>query len=283
MMRCAVIGDPASHSLSPAIHTSGYAAVGLDWRYESIDVTTPELSAFIARCQADPNWAGLSVTAPHKDAIVEFGAPDEPTRLLGCGNTLVFREQPLVRNTDVPGFALALERSGAPTPRRVAIVGNGATARSIVFAVARLGARELVILARNVERAAGLRTFAASLGLSADVQEFTDVLEPVDLLASTVPALATEPHARRWAECAATVFDVVYDPWPTPLGVAASALHRRALSGLDLLAGQAVDQFFWLTGQRVTFEMCLSAAEQELRRRETLCKNDRHASLPHCR
>lgn len=175
-----------------------------------------------------------------------------------------------MRNTDVPGFALALERANVPTPRRVAIVGNGATARSITLALARLGAKELVILARNLERAAGLRNFADSLGLGAEVQQFTDALEPVDLLASTVPAPATEPHARRWAECTTTVFDVVYDPWPTPLGVAASALHRRALSGLDLLAGQAVDQFFWLTRRRVTFEMCLSAAELELRRRRTL-------------
>lgn len=270
MMRCAVIGDPASHSLSPAIHTSGYAAVGLDWHYEAIDVTPSELSAFITRCQADPHWAGLSVTAPHKDAIVEFGESDESTRLLGCGNTLVFGEQPLVRNTDVPGFALALERSGVPKPRRVAIVGNGATARSITLAVAQLGAESVVIVARSLERAEGLRTFATGLGLSAEVQLLSDALEPVDLLASTVPTLATEPHARRWAECATTIFDVVYDPWPTPLGVAASALHRRALSGLDLLAGQAVDQFFWLTGQRVTFELCLSAAEQELRRRKTL-------------
>lgn len=170
----------------------------------------------------------------------------------------------------MPGFARALERADVPTPRRVAIVGNGATARSITLAVAGLGAQELVIIARNRERAAELRNFAASLGLAAEVQQFTDALEPVDLLASTVPAVATEPHARRWAECATTVFDVVYDPWPTPLGVAASALHRRALSGLDLLAGQAVDQFFWLTGQRVTFEMCLSAVELELRRRKTL-------------
>ncbi len=270
MMRCAVIGDPASHSLSPAIHTAGYSTCGLDWQYDAIDVTPGDLPGFVQRCREDSSWAGLSVTAPHKDAIVEYGEPDEPTRLLGCGNTLVFGEQPLVRNTDVPGFALALERSGTPTPRRVAIVGNGATARSITLAVAQLGAEDVVILARNPKRAEGLFRFAEALGLIAEVRLLSDALEPVDLLASTVPTLATEPYARRWATCATTVFDVVYDPWPTPLGAAASALHRRALSGLDLLAGQAVDQFFWLTGQRITFEACLSAAERELRRRETL-------------
>ena len=41
-------------------------------------------------------------------------------------------------------------------------------------------------------------------------------------------------------------------------------------AGLDLLAGQAVDQFFLLTGARVTFDACLSAAGRELKRRAAL-------------
>ena len=34
-MRCAVLGDPIAHSLSPALHRAGYAAVGLDWTYDA--------------------------------------------------------------------------------------------------------------------------------------------------------------------------------------------------------------------------------------------------------
>ena len=83
-MHCAVIGHPAAHSLSPAIHRAGYLSCGLNWHYEAIDVAPAALGDFIAGCRSDDAWAGLSVTAPHKDAIVQFGEPDEPTRLLGC-------------------------------------------------------------------------------------------------------------------------------------------------------------------------------------------------------
>lgn len=270
MMHCAVIGHPAAHSLSPAIHRAGYLSCGLDWHYEAIDVAPAALGDFIAGCRSDDAWAGLSVTAPHKDAVVQFGEPDEPTRLLGCANTLVLGDEPRVYNTDVAGFGVALRAATAPAPRRVAIVGNGATARSILLSAAREGARELIVLARNPERAANLLSLAKALDVAAQVQSLDAPLEHVDLLASTIPAAATAPHARRWAQAATTIFDVVYDPWPTPLGVAAARLHRRALSGLDLLAGQAVDQFAFLTGRTVSFDACLSAAKQELRRRATL-------------
>ena len=76
-----VVGDPAGHSLSPAIHRAGYAANDLDWAYEAYTVAPAELDAFVGERLDDPAWAGLSVTAPHKEAILAFGEADEPTRL----------------------------------------------------------------------------------------------------------------------------------------------------------------------------------------------------------
>lgn len=250
------------------MHQAAYAANGLDWAYEAIDVTPEQLDAFVRERLDDPHWAGLSVTAPHKQAIIAYGEPDEISTLLGCGNTLVLGDAPSVHNTDVPGFALALRERGLGTPARAAVVGNGATARSIVLALASLGTREVTAIVRNPTRAQGLTALAETLGIEMRIGMLDDELPRVDLLASTIPALATAPYARRWTQAAAAVFDVVYDPWPTPLGVAAEALHRQALTGLDLLAGQAVDQFFLLTqGGHTTFAACRSVAEQELRRR----------------
>ena len=37
-MRCAVLGDPIAHSLSPVLHRAGYAALGLDWAYDAVRV-----------------------------------------------------------------------------------------------------------------------------------------------------------------------------------------------------------------------------------------------------
>ncbi|WP_158600656.1 shikimate dehydrogenase family protein [Tessaracoccus antarcticus] len=270
-MRCALIGDPAEHSLSPAIHRDGYRRLGLDWRYDAVTVAPDDLEGFVSGCLADDEWAGLSVTAPHKEAIVAFGEPDHVTRLVGAGNTLVMRDStpgrtPTVHNTDVPGFVRAWRARGLSTPRTAAIVGNGATARSLLVALAGLHLTRVVILARDTTRATRIVELGIALGVDTTVQPLGFHLPETDLVANTIPAAATQPHAQGWADAAPWLFDAVYDPWPTPLGAAATADHT-VLTGLDLLAGQAVDQFHLLTGGAVTFEDCHEAAAAELRRR----------------
>ncbi|MDF1490284.1 shikimate dehydrogenase family protein [Tessaracoccus caeni] len=269
--RVAVIGDPAEHSLSPSIHRAGYEAVGLKWRYDAITVSSEELDGFIASVKADPAWAGLSVTAPHKAALLEHGEPDQLARLVGGGNTLVLAESgATVHNTDVPGFVRAWRAHGLEAPKVAAIVGNGATARSLLVALAGLDTREVLVLARVPERAASLVELGNALGITVTPELIDQEVAGIDLLASTVPTAATAPHAERWAKHSAVIFDAVYDPWPTPLGEAAAVAGRMSLNGLDLLAGQAVDQFFLLTGKPITFELARSAAGRELKRRAKL-------------
>lgn len=270
-MKCAVIGDPAGHSLSPAIHRDGYSRLGLDWRYDAITVAPGDLEPFVSGCLADDAWAGLSVTAPHKAAIMAFGEPDHVSRLVGAGNTLVTHsgtadDAPTVHNTDVPGFVRAWRARGLGVPRTAAIVGNGATARSLLVALAGLHVSSVVILARDPARAAGVVELGIALGIDTTVQPLAFNLGPVDLVANTIPAAATEPYADGWAAAAHWIFDAVYSPWPTPLGAAASD-ERTVLTGLDLLAGQAVDQFHLLTGRAITFEDARAAALAELGRR----------------
>ncbi|MFV0430534.1 MAG: shikimate dehydrogenase family protein [Arachnia sp.] len=267
LMRCAVIGDPADHSLSPAIHRAGYTRHCLEWSYEALTVAPRDLAAFVRPKLHDPEWAGLSVTAPHKEAICQYGQPDHMASLVGGGNTIVFGDQPQVYNTDIPGFVRAWRAHGSPRLRSAGIVGNGATARSLLVAMAGLEVREVTVLARATHRAAALVELGTALGITCEVVSLDEPLGGLDLIASTIPPQATASHAAAWAEAAAVLFDVVYDPWPTPLASAAAARGRMALNGLDLLAGQAVDQFFRFTNTSITFEAARAAAVAELRRR----------------
>lgn len=270
MRRAGVVGDPAGHSLSPAIHRAGYEATGLDWSYDAYTVAADDFDSFVGQRSQDPAWAGLSVTAPHKEAALRFGAASEDARLVGGANTIVFGERPSVHNTDVPGFVGAWRAHSLPTPRSAAVLGNGATARSIVVSLARLGVADLVVLARRPERATDLVVLAERVGVRVAVERLGEAIGQVDVVASTIPAEAAAAHAVALAETATTVFDVVYDPWPTPLTEAAAARGRMVLNGLDLLAGQAVDQFRLLTGRQITFEQARSAAGRELKRRAAL-------------
>lgn len=265
-MRCAVIGHPVSHSLSPALHRAGYADAGLDWTYDAIDVAPDQLRDFVQGLGGD--WRGLSVTMPHKEAMASFGAPDDVVRLTGVANTLVLGDDGArVYNTDVAGFVLACGRAGIDALHSIAILGNGATARSLLVGAARLGATDVTVCVRTLARAVGMLDLGERLGVRTTVQHLGDPLTDVDMVASTLPADATTALAEAVVARAQSVFDAIYDPWPTPLAEAAQRQGVPWVSGLDLLVGQAVEQFHLLTGVWVGADVFASAGQTALSER----------------
>lgn len=264
--RCAVLGSPIEHSLSPAIHSAAYAYLGLDWVYERHEVTADQLSGVVSGL--DETWRGLSCTMPLKEAVVALGEPDEIVARLGVGNTLVFDGRPgdrsstRVYNTDVLGLEAALRGAGADGAARALIVGNGATARSALLALARLDVRDVVVLARDRTKTRLLDGLC--VGGVVEHRDFGAPLDAFDIVVSTVPAGAQSGLAEDIARAGQIVFDAVYDPWPTPLAAAAQSLRRVVLNGLDLLAWQAVFQVELFTGRTPPVAVLLSAAHEAL-------------------
>lgn len=267
-LQCAVVGNPAAHSLSPSLYRAAFAELGLDWSYRAIDLAPEELDSFVEGLGG--SWRGLSVTMPHKEAIRRHGTGDELVELVGAANTWVRDgSEAIVRNTDVGGFLRALAECGITSADSATVIGNGATARSAVVALRELGVERVVILARNPERAKPLRTFCShQLGMLAAVRplETGQVLES-DLLVSTVPGGGADHLAEELTASAPVLFDCIYDPWPTALASAAERAGATVLNGLDLLAGQAVDQVRLITGGEVGFQRLWTAGHEELLRR----------------
>jgi len=247
-MRCAVLGDPIAHSYSPALHRAGYAAVGLNWAYDAHRVTAGGLSAFVRGL--DASWRGLSLTMPLKREALDLASEVSPIAgLAGAANTMLLVEGALhADNTDVPGAVSALrDRYDGPVTSAT-ILGGGATAASTALALCELGARSITLLVRSPARAA--ETLAAidrHVGRPAVVVGSLDQ-DPVagDVVVSTVPAEAQSPDLVDRCAAVPVLFDVVYEPWPTPL--AASAGDRVLVSGFDLLLRQAALQFEIFTG-----------------------------------
>lgn len=264
-MRCAVLGSPIAHSLSPAMHRAAYRVLGLDWSYGAFDVQEGELTEFVSEHR--DGWRGYSVTAPLKREAAALAARrDAVVEALGVANTLVAVDGGwAASNTDVPGAANALREAGVGSLASVRIVGAGATAASVALSCSRLGAREVELRVRDTARAAATASVIESLGLAVSVVPLhVDVLESVDLLVSTVPgdALAGREHA--FVGSAAAVFDVVYDPWPTGLMRSAQAEGLPLATGLDLLAHQAVLQVDLMTGRTVEPGVLVTAAMEAL-------------------
>jgi shikimate dehydrogenase len=247
-MRCAVLGDPIAHSLSPALHRAGYAAVGLDWTYDAHRVAAGELSGFIRGL--DASWRGLSLTMPLKREAMGLADAVAPVaRVAGAANTLLLVDGSLhADNTDVPGAVAALRAAYDGPVTHATILGGGATAASTALAMVELGARSVTLLVRSPARAA--ETLAAidrhPARPAVTVGSLDD--DPVvgDVVDSSIPAEAQSEDLVDRCAAVPAVFEVLYDPWPTPL--AASAGDRVLVTGLDLLLHQAALQFEIFTG-----------------------------------
>ncbi|MGS2617098.1 shikimate dehydrogenase [Micromonospora sp. LZ34] len=251
--RAAVLGKPIAHSLSPVIHNAGYAAAGLTgWSYTRIECAAAELPDLVA--DLGPEWAGLSVTMPGKEAALAVAAEASPVAAaVGAANTLVRRSDGrwYADNTDVAGMVEVLSGAGVRPGATVTVLGAGGTARAALAAAARLDARDATVVARRPAAVEDLRPVAGAVGLSTTGAPWADAagLCRADVVVSTVPKGVADPLADAVAWRSETVlFDALYDPWPTPLAAAARAAGCRIVSGLDLLLAQAVGQFEQFTG-----------------------------------
>ena len=252
-MRCAVLGDPIEHSLSPALHRAAYAELGLVWTYDAVRVAAGGLAAYVEG--RGPEWRGLSLTMPLKREVVPLlTSRDSWTEISGAANTLLMDDRGGRHglNTDVPGAEAALARATDARLRTATVLGGGATAASVLLALAERGLERATLAVRDPARATDALAAVARHPRAPTVTVARlDDLGPAeaDVLVSTVPVTAQSDEVLGLVADVQVVFDVVYDPWPTPLVTAARADGRTVVDGLDLLLWQAVDQVRAMTGR----------------------------------
>ncbi len=151
-----LIGYPLGHSVSPAMQQAAFDYYNLDLRYEAWETEPSKLGKVLVRVR-QPSTLGANVTVPHKEAVVPLmDELDDLAFEIGAVNTVVNRNGRLVGyNTDAGGFLLALRQEGGfdPADKRIVIIGAGGVARAASFALARAGAKSLVITDIIAERA----------------------------------------------------------------------------------------------------------------------------------
>ncbi|MGW1251211.1 shikimate dehydrogenase [Streptomyces sp. NPDC002535] len=267
--RAAVLGSPIAHSLSPVLHRAAYAALGLDdWSYERFEVDEAGLPGFVR--ELDDSWAGLSLTMPLKRAIIPLldGISDTAASVEAV-NTVVLREdgRRVGDNTDIPGMLAALRERGVEKVESAAVLGAGATASSALAALARICDGPVTAYVRSEARAEEMRGWGERLGVEVRTAAWDDAAEAFasPLVIATTPAGTTNALAGSVPDAVGTLFDVLYDPWPTALAAAWSDRGGKVVGGLDLLVHQAVLQVEQMTGvPRAPLAAMRAAGEQAL-------------------
>ncbi len=264
----AVIGDPVEHSLSPLLHNTAFAELGLDW--VSVGFRVPAGSAPTALEGARAlGLAGLSVTMPHKAAVAE--AVDDRTEIaqrLGAVNCVRIEKGRLIgTNTDGQGFVESLRRGTGfdPAHKRCVVIGAGGAARAVVLALAESGATEIVVVARKPEAAAAAATLAGSAGRVGSARDApgTDLIvnaTPVGMVGDGTVTHTPVVPAEALVE-GQVVVDLVYEPAETEWMAGAARQGAVVLGGLGMLVHQAAAQLKLWTGLDPPIEALWAAAE----------------------
>ena len=130
------------------------------------------------------------------------------------------------------------------------VLGAGATARSAVAAIHRLGARAIHMLARRPEAANPARETAERLGVALEVHPFDQTRYlGTPLVIATVPPGVADGLSGRTPASPGWLLDVVYSPWPTQLAQAWQARGGAIVSGVEMLLAQAERQVELMTGR----------------------------------
>lgn len=261
-----VAGNPVLHSLSPAMHNAGFAALGINAAYLPLEAASLDDFVTFARAM---RLAGASITAPFKVGMLDRVTTLDPVaREVGAVNTLVVRHgQWEGANTDVEGFLAPLVGRFGLKGTRASVLGAGGAARAIAVALAREGAR-VTVCARRPEAAACVARLAGG-GVS--------TLPPApgtwDVLVNTTPCgSAAQPGNPMAGErlTGEIVFDLIYAPTDTALLRQARTEGCLAIGGLEMLVAQAEAQFALWTGQRPPAGLFRRAAAAALETNEAM-------------
>lgn len=282
-----LIGYPVKHSISPFFQQAALDYYELDICYEAWETLPGELEETVSRLR-HPQNLGANVTVPYKESVLPLlDEIDEVASLIGAVNTIVKRDDRLEGfNTDAHGFIQALREQGnfEPESKQAIILGAGGAARATSFALMQEKAGSLTILNRTLERAEALadslRSCQASTGLETKIVvlpwstvNMPGTFEHCHLIVNCTtigmkhsPGEGKSPLSLETIPSTALVYDLIYNPSPTPLLQLAQRAGANILGGLPMLVYQGVASFELWTQRKAPVDIMLKKAEEVLER-----------------
>ena len=248
MIKSGVIGWPVAHSLSPRLHGYWLCKYGIDGSYQAIPVEPENLGDFLHRL-GENGFAGLNVTVPHKQAVLDYlGSISPEAERMGAVNTIVVAPDGALHgsNTDGFGFLENLKQGDKAFQAKdgpAVVLGAGGAARAVVTALLDDGAPSIILINRTREKAEELARQLGGPIRCADWDDRAGALENAALLVNTtVLGMTGKPPLDLPLDAlpkSALVNDIVYAPLQTPLLEAASARGNRTVDGIGMLLHQA--------------------------------------------
>lgn len=266
-----VIGWPVEHSLSPVLHAAGFASLDIDWTYVAFP-TPPDSVQRVVEAARTLGIAGLSVTMPHKTAVVDLcDALTDSARVLQSVNTIEFRSdgRSIGHSTDGDGLVDSLRHEGVdPTSRDVLVLGFGGAGRAVCDALRRHGAKRIVVTNRSIVSPDRLDAMGL---IGAEVipwSDRNDVASSCDLVINCTSVGMGDDSSSPLTDSVFSdrhvAIDIVYHPSETPFLRAARTRGARTIGGIGMLVHQAARQEEIWIGRTPDVEAMKRAVSQVL-------------------
>jgi len=251
-----VVGDPISHSLSPAIMNAAFRRENVNAVFLALHAKT--LKDLLACVKAIPIH-GISVTMPYKESILQhLDNTDAHSSKIGACNTVVRAQDGKLYgfNTDAAGIIRPLERRlNTLEGARILVLGAGGAARAAVFGLKERGS-EVYILNRSAAPAKKLAHQAhARIMKRPDLKKMA-----FDVIINATPVGMGNTHDTPLQDKeinARYVFDMVYDPAETRLLKLAKERGAQVIPGIEMFVHQAARQFEIWTGKPAPWDEML--------------------------
>jgi shikimate dehydrogenase len=250
-------GRPSS--IGTRFHNFLYDELGLDFVYKAC--TTTDLAAAVAGIRG-LGIRGCGVSMPFKEAVIPLVDELEPAaRAIDAVNTIVNEDGRLVAtNTDYLAVAHLVAEADLDPGLPFTVVGSGGMAKAVVAALLGAGFARGTVVARNAEAGPRLAD-RYRIGWRPRPGD-----GPLGLLVNATPVgMAAGPHEHQLPvreedlDRAAAVLDAVAVPAQTPLVRAAVERGLPVITGAEVMALQAAEQFARYTGVRPTADQVARA------------------------
>jgi shikimate dehydrogenase len=270
-----VFGHPVAENPTIIMQEAAFQALGLNWRYLTIEVYPQDLAVAMQGLRAF-NMRGINLTIPHKVEVLKYLDEISPAaRLMEAVNTVVRQGERLVgENTDGKGFMQSLRLEGGvdPAGRRIVVLGAGGAARAITVELALAGAAQITLVNRSRERGQALvdllnqKTPVEAVFVPWDhtyaLPEGSEVLVNATSI-GLYPNINDRPDLEYDSiRPGMIVCDVIPNPPRTAFLKQAEARGARTLDGLGMLVYQGAIGFKLWTGLEAPVEVMRRALAQ---------------------
>ena len=268
----ALIGNPVSHSLSPIMQNAALKYLGLDVIYIAIPCKEEDLEVVISSLKKI-NCKGLNITSPYKEKVFELCNEISPVaKRLKAINTLKLnsKKEWSATNTDVDGFIYPLKNLNLKNKQSI-VLGSGGASRSVIQGLINLNFSKISIVSRNKssldELIKNFENQISIYGFSNNDSRVQNLVKEADLIVNTTPVGMktstnrdnTLPYGEnfwRSLNSKAIVYDLIYNPAPTPLLKFSSKKGCMTINGLQMLVSQGMKSLsFWTDGLEVPFHI----------------------------